>query len=1717
MRLRITLIWLLLPVSILPADPAWWTTRGVKTSTPAANLAPATIGQAKHMAAMALAELNGKLPAVTHQALATDLAAIVDLTLPDPLPPGFHEQQRAVLLTGQLKAIAKPFYDHLRTHDPAWLDNAMQLAQIQVMEPGPPTPSPYPWTEAATDDANLAPATLGQLKAVFSLPLGTLPTADSDGDGLPDYWELYWDSEIAVFPTPLELDLDWGTQETRSLYLHNPTATAANYSVALTGETVSGYSWEDSQTGTIAYTWTDISTTGTALATIANIDNDSEKITLSQFAFPYYGRNHGEVWVCSNGYLNFKQEYNDSSNDELPDYYSPYGVIAPFWDDLHTGDGGDIYYKEEANRLIVQYEAVAKDDNSGANTFQIILNADSSIEFHYKQMDGDLDECSIGIQNVFRNQGIQLRYNTDASNLVSLQDSYAIRFNPTKTLFTLAPSSGSVASVTAAELIATFDSENVIPGTYTGSLSITHDGTGTSPWNVPVEVNIPYAKMTQPNSGYTLWEGETLSSTGAYLRAKVADTPDEIDFVEFRFGDTLIGTDSSASNDEYLSNWSNVPAGEHQVFTRVVLDNGQTNDSLPVLVDVTPDSDGDRMDDRWEQTHFGGIQEDPLDDFDSDGASNLHEYEADTNPDDNNDTPPNVPSIVVITDPVDAFTVLEGESIYLRSTVSDSDFGAEYVEFLADGLVVETDTSVSTIAWRYWYNAQVGTHLLTARATDRYGVVSTSAPITIIVIADSDGDKIPDVWELANNLNPNDAGDATADPDRDGYTNLEEYTRDEDPHTANLTDMDDDGIIDGIERNLVIPTGGSSYIPFNLGKLDTDNNGINDGLEDYDLDGLTTLEEITLGTNSNKADTDKDGVNDGKEIELGTNPLIHDAWFDAQGIARDSDGDGLSDVFEIMIGTNPFNADTNGNGMNDGDELDAGGSPSASGPAPPPVSPPVIGPTAPADPFPQPPTALVTAGFEILVESKNVSFPKHGFESFQTLDPPKRYLKRSSSQSFRGGCPESGPLGVTGQRSTTVNETTGEQTAVGDAFVNTGGDVQSPVRKAGSNNLSSYDDPPNSEGDCTGKVSYFTFLSDENTTPQMETNGKAELADFEGGEALQPGTPHAYRNTHANQLLFDYQKTQFKFKWDTETAAEDRHALTYLVVFTPEDDPDTTEDESEQKEITQTIQWDGQSEESTSYTLDPDTENSGKDGEYSLLPVEVAPDVLTVNSDFDEGRIDPATGYAIPDCDDTNIALEAQRDHLDGKFSINERITDDLHPGFFGVNPSQLDDAFWDGANVTIRKVDKTNPATGHPESGQIRLYGKWGDGASEYRAIVPYDFDTLVPENLATGGINLASGESVYGSASAFPEETDYFIEGVHPGKITLEWRYQKGSVDLKYEQEFEVCTHQNAIQWKSDLAYKIRLETSNDPSGEINTRLVMFPSESYRERMERASEYYDFYQDCFLTPMRSKPLHPQAMTWPGLARLAGSQVVGGLSDSEYARKLLKLGTIPGYVLPQSIEDDLLTWTLSETEDLQQALFTGARTIFQSIGWQMHAYRSSGYRALDWVETETGEAEVTALTGVWKDMRIGVLNHDKVLLDDVSLRITRREQNVTIVPTWNVISGLFAGTTEWMFSVLGENSCTPSGLKFSDLFPQLPTPTGSLANTVNRWDWIKPATPDGILDTWNKHPVATRDTLVARTLEYDARRFSLISHYPVPLIISPVLPVWVWDDEDVK
>src|SRR5260221_7070595 len=63
--------------------------------------------------------------------------------------------------------------------------------------------------------------------------------------------------------------------------------------------------------------------------------------------------------------------------------------------------------------------------------------------------------------------------------------------------------------------------------------------------------------------------------------------------------------------------------------------------------------------------------------------------------------------------------------------------------------------------------------------------LTTGAPAnstnTLTVLADSDGDGLPDAWEILYGLNPNDPTDAKLDKDGDGLTNLQEYIAGTDP------------------------------------------------------------------------------------------------------------------------------------------------------------------------------------------------------------------------------------------------------------------------------------------------------------------------------------------------------------------------------------------------------------------------------------------------------------------------------------------------------------------------------------------------------------------------------------------------------------------------------------------------------------------------------------------------------------------------------------------------------------------------------------------------------------------------------------------------------------------------------------------------------------------------------------------------------------------------
>ncbi|NOT00217.1 MAG: matrixin family metalloprotease [Phycisphaerales bacterium] len=191
----------------------------------------------------------------------------------------------------------------------------------------------------------------------------------------------------------------------------------------------------------------------------------------------------------------------------------------------------------------------------------------------------------------------------------------------------------------------------------------------------------------------------------------------------------------------------------------------------------------------------------------------------------------------------------------------------------------------------------------------------SSAAVGAVGEMDTDDDGVPDAVESRFGTDPNEP-----DTDGDGLTDEEElFYYGTHPRIA---DTDNDGLTDAVEV-FELDTD-----PFNR---DSDFDGVRDGGDeqpldplDSDDDGLPDGVEIRFfRTNPNNSDTDGDGLTDGDEVTfLGTNPLAAND-FDEVGF-MDSDGDNLPDGFEIReFGTRPMEADTDGDGLDDGEEFDA--------------------------------------------------------------------------------------------------------------------------------------------------------------------------------------------------------------------------------------------------------------------------------------------------------------------------------------------------------------------------------------------------------------------------------------------------------------------------------------------------------------------------------------------------------------------------------------------------------------------------------------------------------------------------------------------------------------------------------------------------------------------------------------------------------------------------
>ena len=185
--------------------------------------------------------------------------------------------------------------------------------------------------------------------------------------------------------------------------------------------------------------------------------------------------------------------------------------------------------------------------------------------------------------------------------------------------------------------------------------------------------SLPVVSLTQPADGATFTAPASVS-----LAATASDTDGTVTKVEFFNGTTKLGEDTTAP---YSFTWSGVSGGTYTITARATDDVGGTATSAASHITVTAST--------------------------------------------------NVPPAVSLTYPANGAIFPWKPTITLTATASDTDGTVTRVEFRDGTTLLGSDTSAPySFKWR---NVPVGTHVLTARATDNAGAVTTSSQVSITV------------------------------------------------------------------------------------------------------------------------------------------------------------------------------------------------------------------------------------------------------------------------------------------------------------------------------------------------------------------------------------------------------------------------------------------------------------------------------------------------------------------------------------------------------------------------------------------------------------------------------------------------------------------------------------------------------------------------------------------------------------------------------------------------------------------------------------------------------------------------------------------------------------------------------------------------------------------------------------------------------------------------
>ena len=256
-----------------------------------------------------------------------------------------------------------------------------------------------------------------------------------------------------------------------------------------------GYYWKDNSSESVSYDWIDISDNNYTLTFPHNDDAAYETINFD-FNFLFYDNLYSSCLVNANGWIGFGDDNNAWENLGLPNENAPRNAIFPFWDDLNpindansTNMDGYVRYQVNEERAVIWFDNVRRWTGSsnldGYFDFQVVLSSDGTINFNYRNMTGDLNSSTIGIQNSSGDAGINISINQSfVENLMTLE----IKGRPS--WLSVSPLSLNLEPGQSEQINLNFNSESIPGGNYDYILNLKTNDFHFPNIEIPILLNI---------------------------------------------------------------------------------------------------------------------------------------------------------------------------------------------------------------------------------------------------------------------------------------------------------------------------------------------------------------------------------------------------------------------------------------------------------------------------------------------------------------------------------------------------------------------------------------------------------------------------------------------------------------------------------------------------------------------------------------------------------------------------------------------------------------------------------------------------------------------------------------------------------------------------------------------------------------------------------------------------------------------------------------------------------------------------------------------------------------------------------------------------------------------------------------------------------------------------------------------------------------------------